>query len=180
MSSLESVLRTSRRLGLVALAGLGLAGCFQPLYGPTASGAPLQTVLAAIDVEPVTVPVAQQRLSHYMRSELVFDLDGSGEPQPKRYKLAVSVTTSLQSPIVDTTFGRANASTLLGEATYTLTAISGGASVTTGKVVGSASYERSPQRFAVVRVQRDAEIRLAKLLSEQIRNQLALTLRAKT
>jgi LPS-assembly lipoprotein len=50
--------------------------------------------------------------------------------------------------------------------------------VTTGKVVGSASYERSPQRFAVVRAQRDAEIRLAKLLSEQIRNKLALSLRA--
>jgi LPS-assembly lipoprotein len=178
MSSLEGSLRAVRRLGLVAALGLALPGCLQPLYGPTASGVPLQTILAAIEVDPITVPINQQRLSHFVRSELVYDLDGSGQPAPKRYRLAISVTTTIQSPIVDTTFGRANASTLLGEATYTLTSIAGGAPVTTGKVVGSASYERSPQRFAVVRAQRDAEIRLAKLLSEQIRNKLALSLRA--
>jgi LPS-assembly lipoprotein len=50
--------------------------------------------------------------------------------------------------------------------------------VASGTVNGSASYERSPQRFAIVRAQRDAEIRLARLLAEQIRNRLALSLRA--
>jgi LPS-assembly lipoprotein len=177
MSSLDRSRRVTRRLGLLAALSLSLTGCLQPLYGPTASGLPLQTVLAAVEVDPIAVPGNQQRLSHYLRSELVYDLDGSGQPQPKRYRLAVSVTTTVQSPIVDTTFGRANASTLLGEATYTLVPIAGGAPIASGRVVGSASYERSPQRFAVVRAQRDAEIRLAKLLSEQIRNKLALSLR---
>jgi LPS-assembly lipoprotein len=177
MSS-PNALRRALRLGLVLAAGLGLSGCLQPLYGPTASGVPLQDVLAAIEVEPVGVPVEQQRLSHYVRSELVFDLDGSGQPRPKRYKLAVKVATSTVSPIVDTVQGRASSSTLLGEATYTLTPSAGGAPVASGTVNGSASYERSPQRFAIVRAQRDAEIRLARLLAEQIRNRLALSLRA--
>ncbi len=171
--------RPALRLGLMAILALPLAACLQPLYGPTASGVPLRETLAAIEVAPVAVGSNEQALSHYLRSELVFDLDGSGQPRPKQYRLTVAVRTSLQSPIVDTTFGRSNASTLLGTAEYTLTPLAGGAPLAVGEVIGSASFERSPQRFAVVRAQRDAEIRLAKLLSEQIRNRLALTLRAR-
>jgi LPS-assembly lipoprotein len=178
MSSLDRPLRAARTLGLAAALTLSLSACFQPLYGPTASGVPLQDVLASIEVDAVAVEQDRQRLSHYMRSELVFDLDGSGQPRPKRFRLAVSVTTSTSSPIVDTSDGRADSSTLLGTANYTLTPIAGGAPIARGSVVGSASYERSPQRFAVVRAQRDAEIRLAKLLSEQMRNRLAIALRA--
>lgn len=180
MSSLEASRRTALRLGLAAALGLGLSGCLQPLYGPTASGASLQDLLATVEVEPVVAPPDQQALTHYLRSELVFDLDGSGQPRPKRYKLAVRVSTTLQSPIVDTTFGRASSSTVLGTADYILTPAAGGVPVASGQVVGSASFERSPQRFAVVRAQRDAEIRLAKLLSEQIRNRLAISLRTQS
>jgi LPS-assembly lipoprotein len=39
--------------------------------------------------------------------------------------------------------------------------------------VGSASYDRFPQRFASVRAARDAEIRVAKLLADQIRTRVA-------
>ena len=142
MSSLESSPHLGRRLVVLGALSLGLTGCLRPLYGPTVTGARLQDVLAEIEAEQVRTAIGQERVGHYLRSELIYDLDGSGQPQPKRYRLAVSVTTTVQSPIVDTTFGRANASTLLGEATYTLVPIAGGAPIASGRVVGSASYER--------------------------------------
>ncbi len=51
---------TRRHLARIASVGLSLAlaGCLRPLYGPTASGAPLQDVLASIEIEPV---VTRQR-----------------------------------------------------------------------------------------------------------------------
>jgi LPS-assembly lipoprotein len=164
------------RIVAVAFMTLGLAGCFQPLYGPTASGASMGDVLAAIDVQPVVAASGQQRLTHYLRSELVFDLDGSGQPRPKRYKLAVGATERLSTPIVDTVTGRAAAATLVADATYTLTSLDGTRVITTGRATASASYDRTIQRFANVRAARDAEIRVAKLLSEQIKTRLAAAL----
>src|SRR5919112_2522882 len=106
------------RLAAVALLTFGLSACFRPLNTPTASGALMPDVLAAIDVKPVTVPAGQERLTHFLRSELVFDLDGSGQPRPKRYKLEVAAAERVATPIVDTVTGRAQAATLIADATY--------------------------------------------------------------
>lgn len=160
------------RLAAFTALALSLAGCLRPLYGPSASGASVPALLASIDVQPIAVPVELERVSHYLRSELIFDLDGSGQPAPKRYKLTVSYTQSVATPIVDTATGRAQSATITGNATYTLTTFDG-APVTTGTAVGSASYDRFPQRFASVRAARDAEIRVAKLLADQIRTRVA-------
>jgi LPS-assembly lipoprotein len=155
---------------------LGVAGCLQPLHGPTASGVSMQAAFAAIEVTPVAAPLGQERLTHYLRSELVFDLDGSGTPRPKRYKLAVGAAERVATPIVDTVTGRAAAATLVADATYTLTSLDGTRVITTGRATASASYDRTIQRFANVRAARDAEIRVAKLLSEQIKTRLAAAL----
>jgi LPS-assembly lipoprotein len=70
------------RIPVACLAvSLALAGCFRPLYGPTASGEKLQDVLAAVDVEMPSTPAGQERIGHYLRSELIFDLDGSAGPR---------------------------------------------------------------------------------------------------
>jgi LPS-assembly lipoprotein len=164
------------RLAAAAFVALSLAACLRPLHGPTASGASMQDAFASIQVEPVVASVGQERLTHYLRSELVFDLDGSGQPRPKRYKLAVSATEQVATPIVDTVTGRAAAATLVANATYTLSSLDGTRVITTGKANASATYDRHAQRFASVRASREAEIRVAKLLSEQIRTQLAATL----
>ena len=169
---------TRRHLGRIAVLGLSLAlaGCLRPLYGPTASGAPLQDVLASIEIEPVVTRELQERIGHYLRSELVFDLDGSGQPRPKRYRLKLSVSESVQSPIVDTVTGRADAATLTAIATYSLVSNDGKVILPPTNAVGSTSYDRSVQRFATVRAARDADIRLAKLLADQIRIRLASAL----
>jgi LPS-assembly lipoprotein len=168
--------RRAVRLATAAALALGLSACLRPLYGPTASGAPLADVLAAVQVEPVSVQAGQERLSHYLRSELVYDLNGSGQPHPKRYKLIVTAYGGLSLPLTDSTTGRADSVTVDGAATYVLSLLDGGKIVTTGRAVGSTAYDRNPQRFASVRAARDAEIRLGKLLAEQIKIRLASVL----
>ena len=48
--------------------------------------------------------------------------------------------------------------------------------ITTGTATAQATYDRFNQRFATVRAARDAEIRLAKTLAEQVKTRLAATL----
>jgi LPS-assembly lipoprotein len=165
------------RIGAALLLALGLAACFRPLYGPTASGERLDSVLASIEVAEIEASSpATERFSHYLRSELVYDLNGSGQAAAKRYKLALAFGQRLESPVVDTATGRAQAAILTGDVTYTLTTLDGSKVLTAGKATASASYDRSPQRFASVRAARDADIRLAKVLSEQIRTRLSAAL----
>lgn len=176
MSSLERVRRRSLRLAGAAAFILGLSGCLRPLYGPTASGERLDQVLAAVQVNTVGVTAGQERLGHYVRSELAFDLNGSGQPHVKRYALTIAVKERVQTAVVDTATGRAEAATIVAEASYALAKLDGGAPVTSGVAVGSATYDRNPQRFATVRASRDAEIRVAKLLADQIRIRLSAAL----
>ena len=82
------------RLALVAALSCGLSACFRPLHGPTASGESLQTVLASIDVPEVKWPPSLANTGHYLRSELIFALNGSGSDTPKRYRLTMRLTES--------------------------------------------------------------------------------------
>ena len=72
MSSLN--FRGLARVALVAGLSLGLSACFRPLYGPTASGQSLQTMLASIEVPEVQWPDTYARFGHYLRSELIYAL----------------------------------------------------------------------------------------------------------
>ena len=164
------------RVAAAALVAASVSACFRPLYGPTASGVPLQETFASIEVSPINAPPGQERITHYLRSELIFDLDGSGQPSPKRYKLAIGVAQNVVTPIVDAISGRAQSASLSAQARYTLSTLDGTRQLATGVATASASYERFIQRFANVRAARDAEIRVAKLLSEQIKTRLAGTL----
>ncbi|HKH32663.1 MAG TPA: LPS assembly lipoprotein LptE [Beijerinckiaceae bacterium] len=180
MWSLKGIARRSGKLFVAAVVAGAVSACFRPFYGPTATGERLSTALAQIEVQPIRTTLANERIGHYLRSELIFDLDGSGEPPPKRYKLSIIITDSLQTPIVDTQTGRAVSATLNTNANYTLTNWDGSQKIAEGLATSSATYERTAQRFADVRAARDAEIRSAKLLSEQIRTRLSAVLVSKS
>jgi LPS-assembly lipoprotein len=166
------------RLALVAGLSLGLSACFKPLHGPTASGESLQSVLASIDVPEVEWPDNQAVMGHYLRSELVYALNGSGSDAPKRYVLRLALSRTLSAPIVDTETGRASSAIVGGTLTYTLTSRDGKMIITQGSATNSTSYDRYQQRFATLRAGRDAEIRLANVLAEQVKTRLAATLSA--
>ncbi|MGO4570789.1 LPS assembly lipoprotein LptE [Microvirga sp. 2TAF3] len=174
MSSLN--VKGFARFAVVAGLALGLSACFRPLYGPTASGESLQAVLASIDVPELKWADSQTRISHYIRSEMIYALNGSGSDTPKRYVLNLSLNQQITSPIVDTVTGQAQTATIIGNLAYTLATPDGSKVVTAGTATSQVTYERFPQRFATVRAARDAEIRLAKALAEQTKTRLAATL----
>ena len=158
------------RLGAIAAAGLTLAGCFQPMYGPGLGGS-LRSELQAIAVEPVS-----GRLGHYLTEELRFLFNGTGEAATPRYRLVVSFTQSGQTSLVDTVTGRATSNSLSVRANYKLLPATGGAPVAEGYVVSLADYDRGSNRYANVRSARDAEIRNAKAMADQIRTRIASSL----
>ncbi|TCR68949.1 LPS assembly lipoprotein LptE [Bosea sp. BK604] len=176
MSSSESSAPTRRLMLLGALGAAAMAGgCLRPLYADSTTstvGGSVKDALKGVEVADI-----KGLVGHYLRNELVFNLDGGGEPdRTKRLKLAASVTEALEVVTVDYANGRADSATLIATANWTVT------DSVTGKVVSSgtnqirAPYERSEQRFATVRAARDAQIRAGKSLAELIRGQLAADL----
>jgi LPS-assembly lipoprotein len=147
MSSLN--LKGLAHVVVVAGLSLGLSACFRPLHGPTASGESLQTVLAS---------------------------NGSGSDTPKRYSLTLRLAESQSSPVVDTETGTASSVIVGGTLTYTLTSLDGKTVVAQGTATSTTSFDRFPQRFANIRAARDAEIRLARDLAQQVRTRLSATL----
>jgi Predicted secreted (periplasmic) protein len=171
--------RSVLRLGLTAGLASGLAACFKPLYGPTASGQNLSSVLASIDVEKMMMPLDLEELGHELRSELVYQLNGSGIPAPKRYKLKLNYNQRLSNPIIDAETGRATTASVTGAVDYTLLDSDGKTVVTKGRVDALVTYERPAQRFASLRARRDANRRLGKELAGHIKNRLAMALSAR-
>lgn len=158
-------------LGAAALAG----GCFQPLYAENTrsiTGGNVKNTLKEVEI-----PEIKGLMGHYLRNELVFELDGGGEPdRAKRLKFNTSIAESIEVVTVDYQNGRADSAVLVATATWTVTEIGSGKVVSKGTNVVRAPYERSSQRFATVRAARDAQIRAAKNLATLIRGQMAADL----
>ena len=181
MSSSEAgnrdALQHSRRamlaaaLGMAALAG----GCLQPLYAENTTstiGGSVKDTLKAVEI-----PEIKGLIGHYLRNELVFELDGGGEPdRTKRLKFDARIAESLEVVTVDYANGRADSAILVATATWTVTEIASGKVVSYGVNAVRAPYERSSQRFATVRAARDAQMRAAKNLATLIRGQMAADL----
>ncbi|GGH33600.1 hypothetical protein GCM10007036_46360 [Alsobacter metallidurans] len=171
MSSYDLARRTLRSGLILGLLALPLAGCFRPLYGVAAGGGSVEAALRGIVVDEV-----QDRIGHYLVQELGFELNGSGEQTAARYRLSMTVKETIQAAVVNTTTGRADAATILATVNFTLTEIATKKQIMQAVAFGTASYDRSPQRFAAVRAARDAEIRVAKTLADQLRTRIAAKL----
>lgn len=174
MSSPDTLRRRLLQGAVGVLLLVGPTACFRPLYGPTASGAPLQEKLSQVQVDMPEGPQGQERFGHYLRSELIFNLDGSGQNDvPKSYKLQISTSESVQGTTIDVVSGRANTAVLNGAANFKLTTIDGKTVLLAGVEHASATYYRDEQRFANVRAARDADIRVAKTIAENLKQRLA-------
>lgn len=164
----------ARALSLCLLLAGPLSGCFQPMYGGPA-GQALVEDFRAIKVDPIP-----ERIGHYLGNELIFALNGTGAAVAPRYRLVVNVRQRVQAPLVDTVSGRATSGMLIVDADYRLLPIGGGAPAASGVAFVTASYDRTSQRFANLRAARDAEIRSARSLADQIRTRLAADLSRRT
>jgi LPS-assembly lipoprotein len=162
---------TRRRL--LALGAFGIAlplgGCFRPLYGESKiGGGSVQDALSEIVIEPLS-----DRIGHYLVQELGFELNGSGVDKKPRYVLAVGLSERVQSTIVNSVTGNATAAAVIVTANFTLKEIVSDKKILSGSAYASASYDRFQQRFANLRAARDAEIRIARNLADQLRTRIA-------
>ena len=171
-----AVSRVLARLALAAALALPAAGCIQPMYATTGlSGADMASELRSIAVDPIP-----DRFGHYLGNELIFALNGTGQAAPTKYRLLVTYKNRVQTPIIDAVTGRADSATVWADVNYELTPAAGGAAVVKGAVASLADYDRSSQRYANIRAARDAEIRAAKSVADQIRLRIAAGLLPKS
>jgi LPS-assembly lipoprotein len=167
---------SSRALGAVAALSLavGLAGCFQPLYSEAAHPGIINEV-RAIEVAPI-----KDRIGHYLGDDLTTDLNGTGQTPTPKYRLTVTVDTGISTPTVNSLTNVATSATLKAVANYTLNKVDGDEKVLEGKAIAAAAYDRSQQRYNDLRAERDAEIRLARALSDAISLRVASGLAGKS
>jgi LPS-assembly lipoprotein len=158
------------RFGLIVTLILPIMGCFKPMYGGV-TGTALQNELQAISIDPIP-----ERTGHYLANELRFLFNGTGSEVKPKYRLQITLRERVQASLVDSASQRASAGSIIVDADYKLVPIQGGAPLAKGVAFTFASYDRSSQRFANIRAARDAEIRDARALAEQIKTRLAADL----
>ncbi|MGD0561889.1 MAG: LPS assembly lipoprotein LptE [Roseiarcus sp.] len=158
------------RVAAALLMALGLGGCFQPLYGE-ASHPGLVEDMRAVEVAPI-----KDRIGHYLGEDLISNLNGSGETPPAKYRLVVTMAVNSQTPTISSQINAANAATVIGKATFTLTKIEGGAVIYKSEATSAAVYDRTLDSFANLRAARDAEIRIARSLADEIELRVAAAL----
>jgi LPS-assembly lipoprotein len=158
-------------LALLVLTG-ALGGCFQPMYGQSTlfgAGAKLRDEMRQVEILEI-----QGRLGQEIRNDLIFELTGGeGNPVGAPYKLAMTITSGSQTPLVDVQSGRATSETVVLDVTYRVLDVANDRIVLSEKALARISIDRSQQRYAGVRAVRDAQNRAAKLVAEQIRSRLA-------
>lgn len=171
LSRNSMISKTWTALALVAMA-VGLAGCFQPMYGQSTlfgAGAKLRDEMRQVEILEI-----QGRLGQEIRNDLIFELTGGqGNPVGAPYKLALTITSGSQTPLVDVSSGRATSETVVLDVTYRVLDVTNDRVVLTEKALARVSLDRSQQRYAAIRAVRDAQNRAAKLVAEQIRSRLA-------
>lgn len=167
---------------VVAVLGLGAltAGCFQPLYGrgTLPAGDSVHDKLAAVDVATIPAPNGhpESRLAVELRNELMSEFNNGATAASPLYRLQVtSISTSIQTVIVDVASGRPETQVSAVNASFTLTEIATGKVVLSSSTFGRASFDipGSAQRFAQQRAWLNAEDRAVGMIADNIRNRLA-------
>jgi LPS-assembly lipoprotein len=163
---------------IVCLGGL-TAGCFQPLYGEhSLTNSPaIAPALAGVDVNQIAAPngSSEARVAVEVRNQLLFNLTGGAAAAPPTHRLAIKMSSTRLSVIVDINSGRPDVEDYGLNVNYTLMEIKSGKPAITGTTFARVSYDipGQAQRFARARGLRDAENRAAKLIADNIKARLA-------
>jgi LPS-assembly lipoprotein len=153
---------------LIASAAM-LSGCgFQPLYGPTASGAQLEDVMRTVDISLVPGRVGQS-----IRNELIFRTTGGGHAADRAvYRLDIAVRESVINTTVERTGDpKGQVYQLYGQ--FRLIRVADNQVVLEGNSNARAAYDKVDSVFADIRAKRDAEDRAARTIAESIRTRMA-------
>lgn len=150
-------------IGPLVLA-VGLGGCLQPVNGIRFGNETINSQLAE-----VTVARSEGYLGHIVKAELDYLLTNGAPARNSRYQLKMKLVQGQGSSLVDSATGRPQIATLQVTTTYELFDAQLKKIRGSGTTMVSASYDRSSQRFATIRAQRDAEERVGKALAERMK-----------
>jgi len=162
------------RSGAAMAATLALGGCFQPLYGEAAHPGLVQRMR---EVEVAQIP---DRIGHYLGDDLIAKMNGSGVSPPPKYRLTISLAQTSQTPTIESQINTADSATVTGSAKFDLTKIEGNVLLYSGSATAAAVYDRTLQSYADLRAARDAEIRIARALADEIELRVAAALGEKS
>lgn len=171
--------RRAASVAIVLALGALTAACFQPLYGGHAlsAGDSVRDKFATVEVEniPAGNGTPEARLAVALRNALMYDFNGGAAPGSPTHRLQVTVSSGINTVIVDVASGRPDTQVEVLNATFTLTEIATGKVVLSSSTFARASFDipGSAQRFAQQRAWRNAEDRAVALIAENIRNRLA-------
>lgn len=155
-------------VGLTLLAAPLLAGCqFQPLYGSSSSGRPLDEVMKSVVVAPVPGRVGQR-----LRNELIFGTTGGGYANSAQYRLQIAIRENVTPILVERT-GDAEGQLYNLDVSFKLLRITDESVVLEGESTARAAYDKFNQVFANTRARVDAENRAARTVADAIKTRLA-------
>ena len=144
---------------------------------PIADGPNVAEKLRATQVPAVKVSGSDLRISRVggqVRSELMFQLTGGGEPNTTDYRVNLTVSGGVATIFSNVRAGRADNQSYGLTVTYSVFDISTGKQLITGTAYSRVAFDLpGEQYFAGQRALRDAENRAAKAAAENIRNRLA-------
>jgi len=173
----RALMARGRRIALAALALACLpliAGCqFQPLYGTTADGRSLKTVMKSVEIAPIPGRVGQR-----LRNELIFATTGGGYAEAPKYKLQIAIRESVTSILVETT-GDAEGQLYNLDASFTLLRAGDNVVLLEGESTSRAAYDKFEEIFANTRARIDAENRAARIVGDGIKTRIAAFLSGK-
>lgn len=159
----------------VLLAGMfGLSGCFQPLYSEAAHPGVAQAV-KAVEIVPV-----DGRLGHYLTDDLITQLNGTGETVQPKYRLQINVGQSRTTPTVELQIAFASSATVTETADIVLIEIGTSKIIYQGQAAAIAPYDLSFNDYSNLRAGRDADLRLARSLSDEIAQRVAAAIASKS
>ncbi|SLN20423.1 LPS assembly lipoprotein LptE [Oceanibacterium hippocampi] len=164
----------SRRQVLGALALLPLGACgFQPLYGERGiAGGKVAPLLGAIKIQNVSIAGEFSRFGFELQERLIDRLTPKGQPAAPLYALKVDAAVSRSNLLIqlDNTVRRRN---LTIRANFELVDLSDNKVVYSSQTRALSSYNIVDSDFANLISERDAGLRAAKSVSEEITIQLA-------
>ena len=153
---------------------VALSGCFQPLYSEAAHPG------VAEAMKEVAVEEIPGRLGHYLADDLITQMNGTGETPAPKYRLAITVTKpESMTPTVQSQIAFASSATVFESATIVLTKIDTGKVIYKGLATSIAPYDRSFDNYANLRASRDAELRIARSLADEIAQRVGAAISAK-
>lgn len=148
---------------------LALAACgFQPLYGERERGAETLAALALVRIAPIP-----DRLGQVIRNHLLDIVTPRGRPSEPRYRLTVKLRKTKEGLAFEQDESVTRFDVIVA-ADYRLAEIAGGDTIAKGTARSIASYNVVRSDFANIAAERDAELRLARELSDEIALRLSV------